>query len=84
MFEFDEQFAKKGDDVFHFVGYIPINGRLYELDGLKDGPIDLGKCDDSDWLKTVKPVLDQRIQRLASISTPSLSLSSHVYTYYQL
>ena len=54
MFEFDEQSVKKDDDVFHFVAYVPINGRLYELDGLKDGPIDLGKCDNSDWLKTVK------------------------------
>lgn len=63
MFEFDKQPQKKDGDVFHFVAYLPIQGRLYELDGLKEGPIDLGKCDQGNWLASVKPILDKRIQR---------------------
>ncbi|XP_077865918.1 ubiquitin carboxyl-terminal hydrolase isozyme L5-like [Saccoglossus kowalevskii] len=66
MFEFDSKLPDKDNDVFHFVGYLPINGRLYELDGLKDGPIDLGKCDQNDWLKVVKPVIEQRMQRYSA------------------
>ena len=54
---------KKDEDAFHFVGYLPIKGRLYELDGLCDGPMDLGKCDQQNWLRDIKPVLDKRIQR---------------------
>ena len=30
-------------EAFHFVSYVPINGRLFELDGLKPFPIDHGK-----------------------------------------
>ena len=30
-------------EAFHFVSYVPIKGRLFELDGLKVYPIDHGK-----------------------------------------
>ena len=63
MFEFDKEFSKKDEDTFHFVAYVPVGGRLYELDGLKEGPVDLGKCEEGDWLTCVKPILDKRIQR---------------------
>lgn len=29
-------------EAFHYVSYVPINGRLFELDGLKPYPIDHG------------------------------------------
>ena len=62
LFEFDSKKADKDDDVFHFVSYVPINGRIYELDGLKAGPIDHGPAGD-DWTDAVRPVIEARMMR---------------------
>lgn len=69
LFEFDPSAAQKNDDVFHFVGYIPIDGRLYELDGLKQGPIDLGAIPaEAEWTDIVRPIIEKRIQRYIFIN----------------
>jgi len=89
MFEFDASLAKDDDDVFHFVGYMPIEGRLYELDGLKEGPVDLGAVPkDSDWTDIVRPVIEQRMKKysegeihfslLAMVSDRKLALEKRI------
>uniref|UniRef100_A0A8C7BU43 Ubiquitin carboxyl-terminal hydrolase n=1 Tax=Neovison vison TaxID=452646 RepID=A0A8C7BU43_NEOVI len=63
MFEFDAKTSAKEEDAFHFVSYVPVNGRLYELDGLREGPIDLGACNQDDWISAVRPiVLDHKVK----------------------
>ncbi|KAJ2084080.1 hypothetical protein H4R24_000289 [Coemansia sp. RSA 988] len=53
--------ATAEDDVFHFISYVPVNGRLYELDGLKEGPIDHGVTDN--WLEDVGSVIQRRMSQ---------------------
>jgi len=62
IFEIDMPTREK-DDNFHFICYLPYKGRVYELDGLREGPIDLGKVSTDDWLDVARPAIEQRIQR---------------------
>ena len=46
------------------VAYVPIKGRLYELDGLREGPLDHGAIPSGqDWISTVKPIIEARISK---------------------
>jgi ubiquitin carboxyl-terminal hydrolase L5 len=53
--------ATDKDDVFHFIAYIPHGRKVYELDGLKSGPILLGEGDD--WLAVARPAIQVRGRR---------------------
>lgn len=50
-------------DVYHFIAYTPVNGKLYELDGLQPFPISHGDCDTESFPEKVIEVLQRRIAR---------------------
>ena len=55
-------FAMGGDDVFHFVAYIHFKNSIYELDGLKEGPILISENVTYDnWIKHVSNNIKARI-----------------------
>ncbi|KAI9735388.1 MAG: hypothetical protein M1818_006583 [Claussenomyces sp. TS43310] len=58
-----QRVATEDDDVYHFIAYTPINGVLYELDGLQPAPIAHGPCAFEEFPEKVIPVLQRRISR---------------------
>lgn len=61
-----QRMATEEDDVYHFIAYSPINGTLYELDGLQPAPISHGACSFDEFPEKVIPVLQRRIERYPS------------------
>ena len=52
---------EKGE-AFHFVAYVPVNGTVYELDGLQKGPMVIGQVPDSgDWLSIATQAIQGRM-----------------------
>merc|ERR1712194_409306 len=63
-FEKDPQADK--EDAFHFVAYVPHQGKVYELDGLRRGPMEIGPISGTEknsWMNTVKPEIRERMEK---------------------
>jgi ubiquitin carboxyl-terminal hydrolase L5 len=55
------------DDVYHFVAYIHFKDKVYEIDGLREGPILIvDNAKNNDWVDKVKPAIINRINLYAS------------------
>jgi len=72
----DVKVASDGDDVYHFIAYVPVQGRVYELDGLKQGPILLGDvAGGADWWSVAQPAIEARMSRYSQSETHFALLS---------
>ncbi|KAG0211425.1 ubiquitin carboxyl-terminal hydrolase [Mortierella sp. GBA30] len=63
--EMNDPNAKEKEDLFHFIAYTPVNGNLYELDGLQEGPRNHGPCPGDSWLDKVGPIIQARMAQYA-------------------
>ena len=67
-------------DAYHYIGYVPAHGRVWELDGLRpSGPLDVGAIDPAPdqldggagrtgWMDIVRPALQRRMHGADSTS----------------
>ena len=55
-------------ETYHFTSYVPINDRLFELDGLKDYPIDHGPWgEQEEWTDLFQRIIAQRLSKAENI-----------------
>jgi ubiquitin carboxyl-terminal hydrolase L5 len=83
-FVMDEEDKKnrkgKEQEAFHFVAYIPFQGHVYEMDGLRPGPIYIGEVPvpvsgvPSSWMDVARPAIEARMQRANDIKSVLLAL----------
>lgn len=67
--------ADLNQEVYHFIGYVPFRGKVWELDGLKSGPVEVGELPapisssgsgatvHRNWMDVVRPVLRMKMRR---------------------
>jgi len=85
----EKKVATDDDDVFHFIAYVPHGGKVYELDGLKPGPVLLGDVPNGDnagtgWLKVARARIQDRIQKYAGEQEEARGASREERTSEQL
>ncbi|KAK7048507.1 ubiquitin carboxyl-terminal hydrolase isozyme L5 [Favolaschia claudopus] len=57
------------EEAYHFIGYVPAYGKVWELDGLKSGPLEVGELSDDtpeqrkNWMDVVRPALRMKMQK---------------------
>lgn len=63
------------EEAYHFIGYVPFRGKVWELDGLKSKPVEVGELSTSpspsgsetttnrSWMDIVRPVLRMKMRK---------------------
>jgi ubiquitin carboxyl-terminal hydrolase L5 len=66
VFNQNKQSSEK-EDVFHFVAYLHSKNNIYEIDGLKEGPILIAEnVENKNWITHLKPSIINRVSLYAT------------------
>ncbi|KAI0050108.1 cysteine proteinase [Auriscalpium vulgare] len=65
--------VEDGAETYHFIGYVPAYGKVWELDGLKSGPVEVGELPGPEdgapaanvnaWMDVVRPALRMKMRK---------------------
>jgi ubiquitin carboxyl-terminal hydrolase L5 len=71
---------------YHFIAYLPYKGRVWELDGLKHGPLECAEFEDqgSNWVDAVRPALSGKMAAYSAAGDIRFNLLALVKDNYQL
>jgi ubiquitin carboxyl-terminal hydrolase L5 len=71
---------------YHFIAYLPYRGRVWELDGLKHGPLECAELEDSqsNWVEAVHPALSGKMAAYSAAGDIRFNLLALVEDTYQL
>jgi ubiquitin carboxyl-terminal hydrolase L5 len=71
---------------YHFIAYLPYMGRVWELDGLKHGPLECAELDNlqSNWVDAVRPALNGKMEAYSAAGDIRFNLLALVEDDYQL
>ncbi|CAJ0604794.1 unnamed protein product [Cylicocyclus nassatus] len=52
------------EDNYHFITFVPIGNKIYELDGLREFPLELTTIPEGkSWMEVISPILTERMRR---------------------
>jgi ubiquitin carboxyl-terminal hydrolase L5 len=64
------QKQREFQETYHFIGYVPAHGKVWELDGLKSGPLEVGEIPPTtqftltqEWMSIVRPALRMKMRK---------------------
>jgi ubiquitin carboxyl-terminal hydrolase L5 len=77
-----EKDSSDEEETYHFIGYVPAYGKVWELDSLKSGPLEVGELDyrtvqsvdgkpPSSWMDVARPALRMKMQKYGGGSSES-------------
>lgn len=66
-------------ETFHFIGYVPAFGKVWELDGLKSGPLEVGELPSAGstagWEDVVRPALRLKMEKYGAAEGGSIQFN---------